>query len=148
MTVWIVKPKVRAISGLDVTKIQSGASANFYENQANNDSGMTGTLVDLLRKPDKDNFQIIYAKQHKIGWSGNLSTTNVAGTFQNNDFKSYYRGRIKLKGGTWKVSRQEEPQTQPVFCFVTCMPSDGFTQSSAVWPVGFDFNLTTYYTDM
>ena len=59
VTVWIVKPKVRAISGLDVTKIQSGASANFYENQANNDSGMTGTLVDLLRKPDKDNFQII-----------------------------------------------------------------------------------------
>ena len=148
MTVWIVKPKVRAISGLDITKIQSGNSANFYENQANADSGMGGTLLDLLRKPDRDNFQIISSRQYKVGWQGNLSTTNVAGTFQNNDFKSFYKGVIKLKGSNWKVSRQDEPQTQPVFCFITCIPADGSTQSTTIIPVAFNFNLTTYYTDM
>jgi len=148
VTVWIIKPKVRAISGLDISKIQSGTGSCFYENQANADSGMGGTLLDLLRKPDRDNYQIISSRQYKVGFQGNLSTTNVVNSYQNNDFKYFYKGVIKLKGSSWKVSRQDEPQTQPTFCFITCIPADGSTQSTTIIPVAFNFNLTTYYTDM
>lgn len=148
VTVWVVKPKVRQVAGLAVQNVQIGTSANFYENQANGDSGMAGTLLDLLRKPDKDNFQIISSRQYKIGYSGNMNTTNQVTTFQNNDFKSFYKGRIKIPAYNWKVNRQEEPQAQPIFLFVTCIPADGSTQSTTIWPVSFDFNNTTYYTDM
>jgi len=147
-TVWVVRPRVKSNAGLAVSTIQSGNGAVFYENTANADSGMGGTLLDLLRKPDRDNFQILSSRQYKVGWQGNLSTTNVAGSFQNNDFKSFFKGSIKLKGYNWKVNRLEECQNTPIYCFITCIPADGSTQSTNIIPVSFNFNTTTYYTDM
>lgn len=149
VTLWFIRPKTRHVNGLGQAYILAGADANFFENISNADSGLTGSPIDLLRKLDKDNYQVIAIKQHKIGFSSNLNTSNVSSTFGNNDFKQYVRGRVKMPGYTWKVDRNEFFQGQNTFVFATCHRADGSggTGYSVQIPVICNFNLSVYYTD-
>jgi len=146
-TVWVIRPKRGQQNGLDVTNIQVNNNANFYENQFGADSGMIGSTVDMLKKVDRDNYQIMYCKTHKIGYSGTLNTTNVVSSFQNNDFKQFVRDRIKLKGMVYKFDRNDFSQMQPMFLFVQCMAADGTVLNPSIMPASFVFNEAIYYTD-
>lgn len=146
-TVWVIRPKRGQQNGLDVTNIQVNNNANFYENQFGADSGMIGSTVDMLKKVDRDNYQIMYCKTHKLGYSGTLSSSNVVSSFQNNDFNQFVRGRIKLKGMVYKFDRNDFSQMQPMFLFVQCMAADGTTFNPTVIPASFVFNEAIYYTD-
>lgn len=146
--VWVIKPKTGNVFGQGVAQIQSGPSAIFYENQFNGDSGMGGTLIDTIRKVDRDNFQILYCRTHKIGYSGNLNTTNQVTSFQNNDYQQFARGRIKIKGFNWKVSRNELPQGQNIYMFCQVLNADNTLAGLSALPVLMSFNETIYYTDM
>jgi len=151
ITIWVIQPKTQAATGLLVTNIQGGAlnnNSNFFENQANADSGLTGTTIDLLRKVDKDNYKVLAVRTHKLGFAGNLNTSNAVATFQNNDFNQFVRGRIKLKGWNHKFSRQEFQQRQPIFMFASCMSADGSAYPVNGLPASFVFNETIYYSDM
>lgn len=147
--VWLVQPKIQQIPYLDVTRIQAGsASADFFENQTNADSGFSGLSVDILRKVDRDNFRVLAKRTHKIGWDGTLNTTNVAATFGNNDFKQFVRGRMKIPGYIMKFDRNEYPQKQPYYFFVQVMNADGTTLPISQIPVSCQMNTAIYYTDM
>lgn len=151
MTIWVIQPKTAAATGLLVTNIQGGSlntASNFFENQNNADSGLNGTTLDLLRKVDKDNYKVLAVRTHKLGFAGNLNTSNVVSTFQNNDFNQFVRGRIKLKGWNMKFSRQEYQQRLPIFMFCSCMAADGSPYAVNALPASFVFNETIYYSDM
>ena len=148
VTVWVVRPKIRNGLGLTLSDIQSGSSAIFFENQFNADSGLTGTFIDMLRKVDTDNYTVVSHRTYKVGWQGNLSTTNVVSSFQSNDYKQFYKGRIKIPAYTWKCDRLELHQGRNTYIFLTTMNGNGITGSTTFLPCSFDFNLTTYYTDM
>lgn len=147
-TVYVVQPKVGSLFGLAVTDIQSGSGAIWFENQANADSGMTGSTIDTLRKIDTDNYRVLYRKTHKIGWAGSLTSGNAVSTFQNNDFKQLSYGRIKLKGWAQKFTRVERQQRQPYYIFCQVMSADGTVQGLSELQVKMSYNETIYFTDM
>jgi len=146
------KPIAAAIAknalGLSYLDIISSSSANFFENQTNTDSGFSGTLIDMLRKIDRDNYQVIAVRQHKLGYSGFLNTSNVVSTFQNNDFKAFAKGRVKIPSYVWKVDRQEFFEGRNMFVFATAVRADGTGIASTQIPVVINFNLANYYTDI
>lgn len=151
LRIWVIKPKVQNTLGIANNKIlTTSASCDFFENQSNADSGMTGQLIDLMRKVDTDNYQVIAYREHKIGYDGNLNTSNVvSSTPTSNTYKSYIKGCIKIKGYTWKVNRLELSQQQPMYILTQCIPvSPAVSQVPTIVPINLDFNLTTYFTDM
>lgn len=148
-TIWVVRPKRGQVDGLQVGNLQAGgSSANFFENQFSSDSGFIGSTVDMLKKVDRDNYQVLYCKTVKIGYGGTLNTTNAQVAFHNNDFKQFYRGRIKIKGMNVKFDRNDVFQGQPMYMFCQCMAADGTTYNNPILPVSFVFNEAIYYTDM
>lgn len=148
--IWIVKPKRQSGGDLAISNIAASTAANFFETQTDSTAGFNGFMSDTLRKVDKDNYEVVACRTHKIGFSGTLNTSDAVTTVQNNDFKQFTRGRIKIPGYTWKVNRQEgyEGQSRQMYCFVTCFNVQNLTQTPTINPVGIDFNLSTYYTDM
>ena len=146
--VWVVQPKTGNKLGLTAGQIQSSSSADFFENQADSDSGMVGNVYDTIRKVDRDNFRVLYKRTHKIGWSGSLNTTDVTATLNNNDFKQFQTGRIKIKGHNLKFDRLDSPQKVPIYMFVQVMAADGTTYNTTQIPVDFKFNSSIYYTDL
>lgn len=148
VTVWVVQPKSGQRLGLTAANIQSSNAAIFYENEADSDSGMAGTLYDQLRKVDRDNWKVLAKRVHKIGWEGTLSTTNTVSGFNNNDFKQYAQGRIKIRGYNWKVDRLDNLQKLPIYMFVQVVAADGTLNGTSVIPVEFRFNQAVYYTDI
>lgn len=146
--VWVVQPKTANANGLNGFTVQSSSSAVFFENQADSDSGMNGTVYDTIRKVDRDNFRVLYKRTHKIGWAGSLTTTDQANFNQNNDFKQYQTGRIKIKGHNLKFDRLDRPQKLPIYMFVQTMAADGSLYPTTTIPVEFKFNSSIYYTDL
>lgn len=147
-TVWCIRPKRGHVNELSASYLSSGAStANFFENQYGSDSGFIGTTVDMLKKVDRDNYQVLYCKTVKIGYGGTLNSSNAQVAFHNNDFKQFYRGRIKVKGMTVKFDRNDFFQGQPYYIFVTVCRADGTTYPANAEPVDFVFNEAIYYTD-
>lgn len=148
VTIWVVRPKRAQVDGLLVPYLQSGnGAANFFENQFNSDSGFIGSTVDMLKKVDRDNYQVLYCKTIKIGYGGTLNSSNAQVAFHNNDFKQFYRGRIKLKGMNVKFDRNDVMQGQPIYMFAQCSAADGTTYGAGILPVDFVFNEAIYYTD-
>lgn len=146
--IWVVRAKTGNANGLNGFAIQSSSSANFFENQADGDSGMVGSVYDTIRKVDRDNYKVLAFRQHKIGWSGTLNTSNSVASYQNNDFRQYATGRIKLKGYNLKFDRLDRPQCDPIYMFIQVMAADGSTYATSQIPVDFKFNSTIYFTDM
>lgn len=149
VTLWVIRPKMRNALGQNVYELQSGSSsAIFFENQYNGDSGFSGTMVDMLRKVDTDNFTVIAKRIYKVGWQGTLNTSNQVSTHQQNDFKQFYKGRVKIPAYKWKCDRTDLYQGRQTYMFLTTHAADNTSQAPTILPVNFDFNLTTYYTDM
>lgn len=148
VTLYFIRPKTRNQYGLTMDNITSGANAIFFENQTNGDSGLTGNLLDLLRKIDKDNYELIAVRQHKIGYQGNLNTSNQLSTLPNNDALMFAKGRVKIKGYTWKVDRNETFMKQNIYCFAYSLRADGTSTASSQIPVQINYNVSVYYTDM
>ena len=149
VTVWLVRPKIRNSFGLAFNQIIGGTTeAIFFENQTNATSGLSGHLVDMLRKVDTDNFQVLAKRQFKIGWQGQLNTTNVVTSLQVNDYKQFQRFKMKVPAHVWKVDRNELFQGRNVYLFATTVSSDGSIQPPTRCPVTLTYNLTTYFTDM
>lgn len=148
VTLFFVKPKIGSALGLDISNIVAGANANFFENIANGDSGFTGNLQDYLRKIDRDNYNVIAIRQHKVGWSSNLTTSDTASTRPNNDFPVFVKGRVKIPSYIWKVNRQNVGQQRNIYCFAYTMRADNIAISASQIPVRVNFNLSCYYTDV
>lgn len=146
--VYVVQPKTGQRLGLQASNIQATNVANWFENQTDVESGMAGTLYDKLRKVDSDNYRIIAYREHKIGFNGALNTSNAVATLQNNDFKQFVSGSIRVKGYNLKFDRLEYPQRIPMYLFVQVVAADGSLNGTSVIPVDFRFNHTIYYSDM
>lgn len=146
--VFVIQPKTGQRLGLTVANIQSSNVANWYENQTDAESGMTGSLFDKLRKVDRDNYKVIAYREHKIGWAGSLNTSNSAATLQNNDFKQFASGKIKIAAYNNKYDRLGYSQRVPMYLFVQVMAADGTVNPLTTLPVEFRFNSSIYYTDM
>lgn len=146
--VFVLKVKQQSSSGLGVGQVISGATAKLFENQTNADSGLTGSIVDLLRKVDRDNYQVIARKTYKIGYAGNLNTSNQLSTLPNNDFSAYAMDRIKIPSYDWKVNRLETYEGYNTYMFVSAVRADNVSLPTTQIPVSFDFNIATYFTDV
>lgn len=148
VTVLIIRPKTANKYGLSPQFIRAGADAILFENQANADSGLGGTLSDILRKIDTDNYSVLARREYKIGYQGNLSSSNTLSTLPNNDFPAYVKDRVKLKGGSWQVNRSEVYEGQTTYALVFSLRADGTAVATSQIPVAFDFNVAVYYTDL
>lgn len=148
VTVWVVRPKSGAKTGLASTDIISGANAKLFEEQTNQEAGLAGTYSDLLNRVDSDNYQVLARREYKLGYQGPLNSTNVVASFQSNDFNSYYKDRIKIKGFDWRVNRQDQYEGIPIYLFVTAIRADGAGQTTTIIPASFDINMAVYYTDL
>lgn len=149
VTVWLVRPKTRNALGLAYNQIIAGTSESiFFENQTNTTSGLTGSVVDMLRKVDTDNFQVLAKRDFKIGWQGNLNTTNQVTSHQVNDYSQFRRFKMKVPAHVWKVDRNELFQGRNVYMFATTNRIDGLAQANGRYPVTCTYNMTTYFTDM
>lgn len=145
---FLVKPKSGQALGLLSSSICAGSTnSNFFETDSNGTAGMTGFLNDLLRRVDKDNYELVAVREHKLGFAGKLNTTNVVTSSQNNDMPSFVRGRIKIPGFNWKVDRQERFQGRNIYMFAQCMNFDNSLTNTAYIPIVFEFNETIYYQD-
>lgn len=150
LNVYVVRCKVGNKNGLTVSEVQSGASASFFEYQSDAESGFTGSVLDTLRKPDKNVWEVLYKKTHKMGYQGTLSTTNTLASYPNNDFKQMAKGRIKINmRGKYEFSRQGQYQGQPVYLFTQVMPVDiSSTYDVNHIPCSFAINEAVYYRDI
>lgn len=146
--VWCIKPKTQNAFGLACNQIQTNSNAIFYENQTNLESGMAGTLNDMIRAVDKDNFQVLYFKQHKLGYAGTLNSSNVVASSQNNDFHQFAMGKFKIPSYIWKVSRTELMQGRNIYFFVQILNADNTLAGASELPVSCAFNESIYFTDM
>lgn len=147
VTLFFVKPKTRNGTGLSPDQVISGANAIFYENVTNADSGMTGSLLDDLRKIDRDNFQVVAIRQHKIGYDGNLNTGNQLSTLPTSAYTPWAKGKVKLAPYIWKVDRNNLYQGRNVYVIVHSVRADGTTITSNQIPVVVNFNHATYFQD-
>lgn len=148
VTMYFIKPKNQDSLGLSVLEIVASSAANFFENQLNAESGMTGTFLDHLRKVDRDNFQVVATRTHKVGYSQQLNTLNQGSVFPNNDYKQMYKGRVKIPGYNWKVDRSEVYQGRNIYMFATYTNLNGAASATNQSASTITFNLSTYYTDM
>lgn len=147
VTLFFVKPKTRNGTGLTPDQVISGSNAIFYENVANADSGMTGTLLDDLRKVDRDNFQVVAIRQHKIGFDGNLNTSNQLSTLPTSAYSPYATGRVKVPSFIWKCDRNELFQGRNIYVIVHSVRADGTAVVSNQIPVVVNFNHAIYFQD-
>lgn len=147
VTMYFIKPKNQDSLGLSVLEIVASSAANFFENQLNAESGMTGTFLDHLRRVDTDNFQVVATRTHKVGYSAQLNTLNQGSVFPNNDYKQMYKGRVKIAGYNWKVDRNEVYQGRNIFMFATYTNLNGTAPAANQSASTITFNLSTYYTD-
>lgn len=147
VTMYFIKPKNQDSLGLSVLEIVASSAANFFENQLNAESGMTGTFLDHLRRVDTDNFQVVATRSHKVGYSAQLNTLNQGSVFPNNDYKQMYKGRVKIPGYNWKVDRNEVYQGRNIFMFATYTNLNGTASATNQSASTITFNLSTYYTD-
>lgn len=153
VTVYIIKPKIGQTQGPDLGLYLSGnANSNWFENQFNIDSGFTGNLSDLTRKIDRENYEIIAVRQHKLGYSttsGQTGSISQNYGFASNDFKFMCKGRIKVTSPK-RVSydRQGYPKIQPVYALVQCVSADNLINTFPTTAVQWQWNTSIYYTDM
>lgn len=148
VTMYFIKPKNQDSLGLPVLDIVASGPANFFENQLNAESGMTGTFFDHLRKVDSDNYQVIAVRTHKVGYAQQLNTLNQGSVFPNNDYHQMYKGRVKIPGYVWKVDRNEVYQGRNIFMFVTYTNLNGVPSATNQTASTITFNHTTFYTDL
>jgi len=148
-TVWAIRPKVGSARGLDKNTIVATSANNaiFFENLYNTESGMTGLLTDFLKKVDRDNFEVLYVKRHKVGYAGNLNSSNQLSTLPNNDFPSFVQGRFKVKIGKLAFDRQGYTKQQPIYFFITTVRADNVAITSNQQPLKCNFNYACYYQD-
>lgn len=149
---YFIKPKIGEQGGPTVSNYISGSSsAIFFENLANATSGLTGTFYDLSRRIDKDNYEIIAIKQHKVGFAG-ISGTGASTAyygFNNNDFKLLSTGRIKLPTPKQlKVDRLGNIKYQPIYCLIQYIRVDNIVANITQKPFQFTYNIAQYFTDM
>lgn len=148
-TVWAIRPKVASARGLDKNTVvaTSANGAIFYENIYNTESGMTGLLTDFLKKVDRDNFEILYVKRHKVGYAGNLNSSNQLSTLPNNDFPAFVQGKFKVNLGKLAFDRLGYTKQQPVYFFITTVRADNVAVTSSQQPLKCNFNYACYYQD-
>lgn len=151
VNLWFVRPKNGEIRGPALQNYVSGSSAIFFENQTNAGSGMVGNLSDLTRRIDKDNYQVLAFRQHKIFYSqvsGTGAPSNVYG-YANNDFKFMAQGRVVLRTPKLvKYDRIDEPKIQPVYMILQWVYADNSVAPTTRQPLQISLNNTIYYTDM
>lgn len=145
---FVVKPKIGNANGILVTSVQASVLANLFENQFNTDSGLAGNLLDMVRKIDRDNWQVVAIRQHKLGYAGNLNTSNQLSTLPNNDFPAYIKGRFKVRGRNLKFDRLDRAQEQPYYMFAHWVRADNVAIPASHIPLSVEYNIATYYTDM
>lgn len=151
VNLYFVRPKNGEIRGPFLNNYISSANAIFFENQTNAGSGFVGNLSDLTRKIDRDNYQLLAFRSHKIFYS-NVSGTGVPANYYgyaNNDFKFMAKGRVKISTPkTCKYDRLSEPKIQPVYMICQWVYADNTVAPTTRMPLQISLNNTIYYTDM
>lgn len=153
VNIWFISPKVGQALGPDPNRIISGGSSNFFENTTGITSGLDGTSADFLRRVDRDNYELLGFRQHKVFWAGTSGLTGSLSSYYNyanNDFKFMSEGRIKLKGGKMAFdAASQNPQKRSVYAIYQVVLADGGVPP----PIGrqmidLKFNVSCYYSDM
>ena len=152
VVLYIIRPKNTELGGPTVTNYVSGSSsAIFFENISNATSGLTGSMYDLTRRIDTDNYEIIAVKRHKLGYastSGTGASTAYYG-YNNNDFNLLCEGKIKIDTPKKIVfDRLGNMRYQPIWCMIQYIRVDNITANITHQPFQFTFNIAQYYTDL
>lgn len=151
VTIYVVRPKNGEIRGPFLNNYVSSTSAIFYESNSNAGSGMVGNLTDIVRRIDKENYEVLAVRQHKVFYSG-VSGTGVPSTgvygFNNNDFSFMARGSIRLSTPKIvKYDRVDEPKIQPIYAILQWQYADNTVAPSTRQALQWTVNNCIYFTD-
>lgn len=121
-----------------------GASTNFV-----------GSLTDLNKKVNNDNYTYLMHRTYKLGYSAFVGTPGGvvgSGYFSNNDFALNRRFTIDLTKIMPKVITYNDntdlPSSKAIWFVIECVNSDGTTMGTAVSPCALYYSLQTIYTDI
>lgn len=149
-TIYIVRPKNGEIRGPALQNYVSGTSSIFFENQTNSGCGFVGNLTDLVRKIDKDNYEVLAVKQHKLFYAGTSGTGTVGASygFANNDFSFMAQGRVKITAPkNIKYDRVGDPKNQAIYAILQWQYADNTIAPSTRQALQWTINTSIYYTD-
>jgi len=96
---YFVSPKVGMAFGTSATNFISNATTcNFFDSDITTEAGFEGSMSDMLKKLDKDNYTVYKIKVHKLFYSGLTGTgsQSVVYGYANNDFKFMARSKYIL----------------------------------------------------
>lgn len=116
---------------------------------------LTGTIRDLNRVMNTDQFTYLGHRTHKVGIAAWVTTPGLSsnyGAYSNNDYKFNVQGYINLTRMIPKVIKYDDTDTVPTskacFCLVEAVNADGTSQGVNTYPCTMTYQITMRYTDV
>lgn len=116
-------------------------------------ASLTGTLIDMNRVINQDEYTYLAHRTYKIGYSnyGGTGTNVAAQSFTNNDYKLNIIGSINLTKLCPKIIKYDDtdntPNSRLVMMLVQTVNADGSSTGSTDFKIGYNYDLTLKYND-
>lgn len=129
-----------------------GANANFFQNQAT-DYGFTGSLFDLTRKMQSENYTYLTHRTYKLGTAiqqngGTTTTANYVAT--NNDFKLSVIAKVNLARfykSKYTFNDANQVMTPWCFCLVQVLDAGNTVLGTTQSLIQMNSTMECEYTD-
>jgi len=128
--------------------------STFFQN-GNTSSAPSGTILDLCKNVNSDNYTYYTHRDIKMGFAAFVGTPGgqvAAGYTSNNDFELCHKETIDLTPYVPKIwSFNDSGNTctsRALFMMVETMSYDGQTQAASELPIGMFWTLDLSFTDM
>lgn len=134
-----------------ITSQMCGASANFFDNSSS-DTGFSGSLLDLNRRIQNQNYTYLTHRTYKIGNAqpvyGGASVEYYPGS--NNDFKMSVVGKVNLGRyckGKYTFNDQNYVTSAWIWCVMQVVCADGSVLPTSQSLVSMQSQTYVEYTD-
>lgn len=128
--------------------------ATFFQN-GNASSAPTGTLLDLLKKINQDQYTYLTHREFKLGYAAFVGAPGGvvgSGYFSNNDFEMVHKESIDLTPLVPKIWTFNDTgntcTSKAVYVMYEAMSCDGQTSAAADLPVGCYASYSLKFTDL
>lgn len=132
---------------------QPTSYSTFFQN-GNSSQNFSGTLLDLTKKINNDDFTYYGHRTYKIGYSafvGSPGSVVGSGYYSNNDFAMNRKFSIDItkmlpKNILWNDTTTT-PFSRVLFVIFECVNADGSAQGAALLPCSCQYSIDYTFTD-
>jgi hypothetical protein len=130
-----------------------GALATVY-NTGDTSTGPTGSLVDLTRPINTDDFVVMRRIRHKVGFQAFVANPGGVATWgyaSSSDFSLNVINKVDITSCVPKNITYNDtttiPTSQIVYVYMQAVNADGSTQAAAILPLTMVYTIQFDYTD-